>query len=240
MRPNRCSKVPNDPIIPFIEGDGTGPDIWAASQIALDGAVEKAYGGKRKISWLEVLAGEKAFRQTGEPHHVTSSTVTSCLSTMTSRHTNLKVNGCQKQPSMLIANTWSASRYVPSTFPGIASQPSLLQGPLTTPVSGGIRYHRRLFLYPAHANHWLQLFERCIAPGAGPVCLLASCYVLLRGTLSCQKARGCGHGTLLASQCQSRCPRWCCRSSSAKTRRISMLVSSLKQDQRRPLNSSSF
>jgi hypothetical protein len=45
---------------------------------------------------------------------------------------------------------------------------------------------------------------------------------------------------LLASQCQSRCPRWCCRSSSAKTRRISMLVSSLKQDQRRPLNSSSF
>eukprot|EP00045_Choanoeca_perplexa_P019930 m.3525 g.3525 ORF g.3525 m.3525 type:complete len:477 (+) comp5802_c0_seq1:61-1491(+) len=58
--------VPNDPIIPFIEGDGTGPDIWAASQIAIDGAIEKAYGGERKISWMEVLAGEKAFRQTGE------------------------------------------------------------------------------------------------------------------------------------------------------------------------------
>ena len=57
--------VPNDPIIPFIEGDGTGPDIWKASQYVLDGAVQKAYGGKRKISWLEVLAGEKAFRKTG-------------------------------------------------------------------------------------------------------------------------------------------------------------------------------
>lgn len=57
--------VPNDPIIPFIEGDGTGPDIWRASQYVLDGAVKKAYGGSRAISWLEVLAGEKAFRQTG-------------------------------------------------------------------------------------------------------------------------------------------------------------------------------
>ncbi len=52
--------VPNDPIIPFIEGDGTGPDIWAASQLVLDAAVEKAYGGKRKIQWFEVFAGEKA------------------------------------------------------------------------------------------------------------------------------------------------------------------------------------
>jgi len=58
--------VPNDPIIPFIEGDGTGPDIWKASQYVLDGAVKKAYGGKRAISWLEVLAGEKAFRKTGK------------------------------------------------------------------------------------------------------------------------------------------------------------------------------
>ncbi|MFZ4474192.1 MAG: NADP-dependent isocitrate dehydrogenase [Saprospiraceae bacterium] len=58
-------KVPNDPIIPFIEGDGTGPDIWAASVRVLDAAVEKAYKGSRKIFWQEVLAGEKAFKQTG-------------------------------------------------------------------------------------------------------------------------------------------------------------------------------
>ncbi len=57
--------VPNDPIIPFIEGDGTGPDIWAASVRVFDAAVEKAYGGERKIAWEEVLAGEKANNQTG-------------------------------------------------------------------------------------------------------------------------------------------------------------------------------
>ncbi|HEY0881379.1 MAG TPA: NADP-dependent isocitrate dehydrogenase [Archangium sp.] len=54
--------VPNNPIIPFIEGDGTGPDIWRASVAVIDAAVQKAYGGKRKIEWLEVLAGEKAFK----------------------------------------------------------------------------------------------------------------------------------------------------------------------------------
>jgi isocitrate dehydrogenase len=58
--------VPNDPILPFIEGDGIGPDIWAASVRVFDAAVEKAYGGKRKVVWKEVLAGEKAFNQTGE------------------------------------------------------------------------------------------------------------------------------------------------------------------------------
>src|SRR5258705_5129285 len=58
-------KVPNDPIIPFIEGDGTGPDIWRASVRVMDAAVEHAYNGKRKITWKEVLAGEKAFNQTG-------------------------------------------------------------------------------------------------------------------------------------------------------------------------------
>ncbi len=57
--------VPNYPIIPFIEGDGTGPDIWSASVRVFDAAVEKAYQGKRKIFWKEVLAGEKAFKQTG-------------------------------------------------------------------------------------------------------------------------------------------------------------------------------
>jgi isocitrate dehydrogenase len=53
-------QVPSKPIIPFIEGDGTGPDIWRASQSVFDGAVERAYGSKRRIAWLEVLAGEKA------------------------------------------------------------------------------------------------------------------------------------------------------------------------------------
>lgn len=58
--------VPNDPIIPFIEGDGTGADIWAASVRVMDAAVEKAYDGTKKIAWHEVLAGEKAFNQTGD------------------------------------------------------------------------------------------------------------------------------------------------------------------------------
>jgi isocitrate dehydrogenase len=58
-------KVPNDPIIPFIEGDGTGRDIWKASVRVFDAAVEKAYKGKKQIVWKEVLAGEKAFKQTG-------------------------------------------------------------------------------------------------------------------------------------------------------------------------------
>jgi isocitrate dehydrogenase len=58
--------VPDNPIIPFIEGDGTGPDIWRASQIVFDAAVEKAYHGKRMISWREVLTGEKAFQLKGE------------------------------------------------------------------------------------------------------------------------------------------------------------------------------
>jgi isocitrate dehydrogenase len=57
--------VPDQPVLPFIEGDGTGPDIWNASQPVFDAAVEKAYGGKRKIHWMEVLAGEKSFQQTG-------------------------------------------------------------------------------------------------------------------------------------------------------------------------------
>ncbi|MGB5566250.1 MAG: NADP-dependent isocitrate dehydrogenase, partial [Acidimicrobiia bacterium] len=58
--------VPNNPIIPFIEGDGIGPDIWAAAVRVLDAAVEKAYGGERTIEWMEVLAGQKAFDATGE------------------------------------------------------------------------------------------------------------------------------------------------------------------------------
>ncbi|MEM0984198.1 MAG: NADP-dependent isocitrate dehydrogenase, partial [Planctomycetota bacterium] len=58
--------VPADPIIPFIEGDGTGPDIWNASVKVFDAAVEKAYGGDRKIHWLEVAAGEKSYNATGD------------------------------------------------------------------------------------------------------------------------------------------------------------------------------
>ncbi|HZP44088.1 MAG TPA: NADP-dependent isocitrate dehydrogenase [Candidatus Binataceae bacterium] len=55
--------VPDNPIIPFIEGDGTGPDIWRASQYVFDKAVEKIYGGKRRIAWMEVYAGEKSYNQ---------------------------------------------------------------------------------------------------------------------------------------------------------------------------------
>jgi isocitrate dehydrogenase len=63
---NGVLNVPNNPIIPFIEGDGTGPDIWAAASRVLEAAVEKAYKGEKKIVWKEVLAGEKAYKQTGE------------------------------------------------------------------------------------------------------------------------------------------------------------------------------
>ena len=56
-------QVPDHPIVPFIEGDGTGRDIWRASQRVFDAAVEKAYGGKRSVKWFEVYAGEKAFRE---------------------------------------------------------------------------------------------------------------------------------------------------------------------------------
>ena len=63
---NGILNVPDDPIIPFVEGDGIGPEIWKTSRYVLDSAVEKAYKGKRKIEWLEVLAGEKAYKQTGE------------------------------------------------------------------------------------------------------------------------------------------------------------------------------
>jgi len=59
-------QVPDFPVIPFIEGDGTGPDIWAAAVRVFDAAVEKAYQGKRKIAWKEVFAGEKAFNRSGE------------------------------------------------------------------------------------------------------------------------------------------------------------------------------
>ncbi|HXD74310.1 MAG TPA: isocitrate dehydrogenase (NADP(+)) [Vicinamibacterales bacterium] len=62
-RKNGQLSVPDNPIIPFIEGDGTGPDIWRASVRVMDAAVAKAYGGKKKIAWMEVLAGEKSFKQ---------------------------------------------------------------------------------------------------------------------------------------------------------------------------------
>ena len=62
---NGLLEVPYTPIIPFIEGDGTGPDIWRSARYVLDSAVEKAYGGERRIEWKEVLAGEKAFKTVG-------------------------------------------------------------------------------------------------------------------------------------------------------------------------------
>ncbi|MEE8146295.1 MAG: isocitrate/isopropylmalate family dehydrogenase, partial [Longimicrobiales bacterium] len=62
---DRGLEVPDHPIVPFIEGDGTGPDIWAASVRVFEAAVEKAYGPSRKIEWKEVLAGEKAYTKTG-------------------------------------------------------------------------------------------------------------------------------------------------------------------------------
>src|SRR5207253_11277503 len=65
-RKNGQLVVPDDPIVPFIEGDGTGPDIWRASVRVFDAAVARAFGGKRRLAWFEVLAGEKAKNQTGE------------------------------------------------------------------------------------------------------------------------------------------------------------------------------
>ncbi|HEY0231436.1 MAG TPA: NADP-dependent isocitrate dehydrogenase [Dokdonella sp.] len=73
---NGVLAVPHNPVIPFIEGDGTGPDIWRASVRVLDAAVAKSYGGQRKIHWMEVLAGEKAFNQTG--NWLPDATVTAC------------------------------------------------------------------------------------------------------------------------------------------------------------------
>ncbi|MEP6617504.1 MAG: isocitrate/isopropylmalate family dehydrogenase, partial [Ginsengibacter sp.] len=66
MGDNGSLLVPDKPTIPFIEGDGIGPDIWRASVRVFDAAIKKAYGDKRQVKWLEVLAGEKAFTQTGE------------------------------------------------------------------------------------------------------------------------------------------------------------------------------
>ena len=88
--------LPDYPIIPFIEGDGTGPDIWRASRRVFDAAVERAYGGKRRIAWLEVLAGEKARSQTGQ---------------------------------------WLPDE----TLRAIDEYSVAIEGPLTTPVGGGIR-----------------------------------------------------------------------------------------------------
>ena len=65
INPDGTLKVPDTPQIPFIEGDGIGPEIWQATWRVIDAAVEKAYAGQKKIAWLEVLAGEKAFQKTG-------------------------------------------------------------------------------------------------------------------------------------------------------------------------------
>jgi len=75
LNPDHTLNVPNHPIVPFIEGDGTGPDIWNASVKVLDAAVAKAYGGKRQIAWMEVFAGEKATKIYGEHSWLPQETV---------------------------------------------------------------------------------------------------------------------------------------------------------------------
>ncbi|WP_257643534.1 isocitrate/isopropylmalate family dehydrogenase, partial [Staphylococcus haemolyticus] len=65
-RLNDGLNVPNEPIIPFISGDGIGPDIWKAASRVIDAALEKAYNGEKRIEWKEVLAGQKAYDETGE------------------------------------------------------------------------------------------------------------------------------------------------------------------------------
>lgn len=67
--------VPDNPVIPFIEGDGTGPDIWRASQMVFDAAVEKAYGGKKKIEWMEIYAGEKSVKLYGSNEWLPEETI---------------------------------------------------------------------------------------------------------------------------------------------------------------------
>ena len=69
-------QVPDNPIVPFIEGDGTGPDIWRSTVRVLDAAVEKAYGGKRKIHWMEIYAGQKSFDNFGS--WLPDETITAC------------------------------------------------------------------------------------------------------------------------------------------------------------------
>ncbi|HEX2613520.1 MAG TPA: isocitrate/isopropylmalate family dehydrogenase, partial [Fibrobacteria bacterium] len=73
---NGALVVPDQPIIPFIEGDGTGPDIWKSAQHVLDEAVRKTYGGKRKIAWMEVYAGEKSLSVYGENQWLPEETLT--------------------------------------------------------------------------------------------------------------------------------------------------------------------
>lgn len=72
---NTKLRVPDNPIIPFIEGDGTGPDIWNASRVVFEKAVEKAFGGKKKITWMEIYAGEKATKVYGENEWLPDETI---------------------------------------------------------------------------------------------------------------------------------------------------------------------
>ena len=66
--------VPNNPIIPFIRGDGIGIDLWPATQLVLDGAVEKAYGGERKIAWMKIYAGDEAVEHYGDMQYLPEDT----------------------------------------------------------------------------------------------------------------------------------------------------------------------
>jgi hypothetical protein len=113
--------VPDNPIVGFIEGDGTGVDIWAASQPVLDAAVEKAYGGKRKIAWMEVYAGDKANEVYGEPF------------------------GCPRRPLTRLTSTLSPSRgrsprRLAAAF--AASTWRCASGSTSTPVVRPVQYFR--------------------------------------------------------------------------------------------------
>jgi isocitrate dehydrogenase len=66
IRSDGSLKVPDAPTVPYIEGDGVGPDIWKASVRVFDAAVKKCYGGKKRVEWMEILAGEKAFKAKGD------------------------------------------------------------------------------------------------------------------------------------------------------------------------------
>jgi isocitrate dehydrogenase len=90
--------VPDNPVIPFIEGDGTGRDIWRASKRVFDAAVEKAYQGKRTIAWAEVYAGEKAFNKLGSWPGL------KCM--LGKKHLTNLAPGCQKRQLKHSRNTW--------------------------------------------------------------------------------------------------------------------------------------
>ena len=99
LGPDGQLQVPDEPIVPFLEGDGVGPDIWAAARPVLDTAVEKAYGGQRKIHWLEVFWGQKARYLLGNPLPAET------ISAIDRHHVALR-GPLALSPSKLMARSW--------------------------------------------------------------------------------------------------------------------------------------